>query len=497
MTTPHSSTSSNSHAFPDTHTFAPEILRAYDIRGIVGQNLSEIDAYFVGRSFGTYLIRQKDMRDGPHKVCLGYDGRSSSPQFAQAVSQGLCDCGVDVENVQLGPTPMVYFAVKDTMSDGGIMITGSHNPPTHNGFKMTLQKGPVYGDAVVELGRIASQGDFESGQGQVLQGDVIGRYVNRLVRDLSHKKAYKIAWDAGNGAAGPVLRELVKKLPGEHILMYDEVDGLFPAHHPDPTVDENLADLRHVVQHQNCDFGIAFDGDADRIGVVDENGGIIRSDILLALYASEVLETNPGAPIIGDVKSSQVLFDEITRLGGKAVICATGHSVIKSKLNELKSPLAGELSGHIFFADKYYGFDDAFYCAIRLMNIIGQSDKVLSDLVKHFDDPVNTPEIRFDVDESKKFGYIDQIVDYFKLMAQEKADEHNEIWDVLTVDGIRLNTPQGWLLIRASNTQNALSMRVEAKSNDDLDDLLGLVAKALDHVGCDSKAILADFKKEI
>lgn len=471
----------NAPSSPQSHVFAPEILRAYDIRGVVGDTLTKTDAYYLGRAFGTYIRR----RNGS-KVCLGYDGRTSSPELAAEVAKGLSESGVNVEHVGLGPTPMVYFAVKDRMADGGIMVTGSHNPPMHNGFKMTLQTGPVYGEAVQELGKIASGGDFETGQGTIEEYDISGTYVNRLIRDLTTTRPLKIAWDAGNGAAGPILRKLIQHLPGEHILLYDEVDGLFPAHHPDPTVDENLKDLQNVVLNQGCHMGIAFDGDGDRIGVVDEKGGVIRGDTLLALYAREILEEAPGSTIIADVKCSQVLFDEIERLGGKPVICATGHSILKSKLNELRAPLAGELSGHIFFADKYYGFDDALYCGVRLINLLDETQEGLSELLEGMPSTINTPEIRFEVEESEKFGLIDKAVAFYSSLPDAKN------WDVVDVDGIRLVTPHGWLLMRASNTQNVLSMRMEANSRENLEQLGKLAAKGLDELGLDSKAILSE-----
>ena len=465
----------------DSHNFAPEILRAYDIRGVVGDTLTKTDAYYLGRAFGTYIRR----REGS-KVCLGYDGRTSSPELAGEVARGLSESGVDVEQVGLGPTPMVYFAVKDRMADGGIMVTGSHNPPMHNGFKMTLQTGPVYGEAVQELGEIAASGDFESGNGVIEDYDISKNYVSRLIRDLSTSRPLKIAWDAGNGAAGPILRKLIQHLPGEHILLYDEVDGLFPAHHPDPTVDENLKDLQNVVMNQGCHMGIAFDGDGDRIGVVDEKGNVVRGDLLLVLYAREILEDMPGSTIIADVKCSQVLFDEIERLGGETVICATGHSILKSKLNELRAPLAGELSGHIFFADKYYGFDDALYCGVRLMNLLDDTKGGLSELLKGMPTTINTPEIRFEVEESQKFGLIDRAVDFYKSLPDAKD------WEVVDIDGIRLVTPYGWLLMRASNTQNVLSMRMEANSREDLGRLKALAGKGLSELGLDVDTILSE-----
>ena len=332
------------------HQFSPTILREYDIRGIVGENLSEEDAYYLGRAFGTFVRRK-----GGSRVCIGYDGRDTSPTLSDALTKGLNESGIDVEHVGLGPTPMLYFAVKERGADAGIMITGSHNPSEYNGFKMTLQKEPVFGQTIQDIGTIAAAGDFETGAGSVTEIDIKDEYVTRLLKDLTNDRPMKIAWDNGNGAAGEILRLLTAKLPGEHILLYDDIDGDFPNHHPDPTVDANLVDLQKAVAEHGCDLGIAFDGDGDRIGVVDEKGTVLRCDILMIIYAREVLETFPGAPIIGDIKCSQVMFDEIDRMGGEGVIWKTGHSLIKAKMAELHSPLAGELSGHIFFADKYYG----------------------------------------------------------------------------------------------------------------------------------------------
>lgn len=468
-----------------TYNFAPEILRAYDIRGEVGVNLGEEDAYYLGRAFASYLRRKNADRQNRFKVCVGYDGRLSSPGLAHNLAKGLVDSGVDVEDIGLGPTPMVYFAVKDRMADGGIMVTGSHNPASHNGFKLTAQSGPIFGDAVQELGEIAASGEFvDAGDiiGELRKYDIVETYVKRLLKDLTVSSeagaGMKIAWDAGHGAAGAVLKALTDQLPGQHILLYEKVDGSFPAHHPDPTVDENLVDLQDVVRKERCHMGIAFDGDGDRIGVVDSQGNVLRGDVLVALYAKEILEETPGASIIGDVKCSQVLFDAVEKMGGKPVICATGHSIVKSKLNELKAPLAGELSGHIFFADKYYGFDDALYCGVRLLNLVGEAgmDHGLQGLTANIPATVNTPEIRIEVEESQKFGMIDRLKTYLEGVMQEG-------WSVLDLDGVRLTTPQGWLLIRASNTQNVLSMRVEGNSLAELDTLKAIVVDALRAVG--------------
>jgi phosphomannomutase len=451
--------------------FAPVILREYDIRGQVGINLDVNDAYTLGRAFGTYVVRK-----GGKRVCVGYDGRLSSPVFAQSLSRGLSECGLTVEQIGLGPSPMLYFAVKSTGADAGIMVTGSHNPADYNGFKMMLQKSSVFGEEIQAVGKIAAAQDFENGDGTVTAVDIMDRYVARLMQDYEGGRKLKIAWDAGNGSGGEALRQLIKQLPGDHILMYDDIDGTFPNHHPDPTVDKNLADLRACVVKNNCDLGIAFDGDADRIGAVDEQGNILRCDALLTIYARDVLSRHPGAAIIGDVKCSQVMFDEINRLGGRGIMWKTGHSLVKAKMTEEKSPLAGELSGHIFFADKYYGYDDALYCAVRLINALKNDDVTLSSLTAHLPKTFSTPEIRIDVDEDKKFGIVPQIVQSIK--ADLPAG-----WAISEIDGIRVTTPDGWWLVRPSNTQAALACRVEARSEAAMAGLLETVKKEVAKLG--------------
>ena len=454
-----------------THSFDPTILREYDIRGRLGETLTEHDALMLGRAFGTMVKRR-----GGHKVAIGYDGRETSPHFADKLSEGIVSTGLHAELIGLCPSPMLYYTVKEYGADAGVMVTGSHNPPEYNGFKMLFKDGLVYGPLVQELGDIAAKGDFEQGQGHKTQIDVASSYVARLVKDLDCEKDFKIAWDNGNGAGGNVLKDMVEHLPGEHIILFDEVDGTFPNHHPDPTVDANLADLIDVVKHENCDFGIAFDGDADRIGVVDEKGNILRCDILMAVYAASVLSEFPNSAIVADIKCSQVLFDEIERHGGKPVMWKTGHSLIKSKMAEVKAPLAGELSGHIFFADKYYGFDDALYCAIRLINIIAESGKSLSELSSHLPVLYSTPEIRIEVDEAEKFSKIDQLVSALKT-------QENDSFQVNDIDGARVTTDDGWFLIRASNTQNAWATRVEANSEDGLERLKSMLKKEIENLG--------------
>lgn len=461
----------------EPYNFDPVVLREYDIRGIVGENIGEADAYAIGRALGTKIVRQ-----GGSRVAVGRDGRDSSPSLAQAVMQGFSDCGLTVMDIGVGPSPMLYFTVHDRMLDGGLVVTGSHNPSQYNGFKMMDQKGSVFGENVQDIGRIASKADYESGTGEVQELNVYSSYVARLVRDLnlSADRPLKVAWDCGNGAAGAVIHEFVAKLPGENILLFDTVDGRFPNHHPDPTVDKNLEDLQRAVIEQNCDLGIAFDGDADRIGVVDNKGQIIRCDTLIALYAGDVLKDNPGAPIIGDIKCSQAMFDEIKRLGGHAEMWKTGHSVIKSRMKEMNAPLAGELSGHIFFADRYYGFDDALYCAVRLLNIVSNvpEQRSLNEMLSDFPELYNTPEIRFEVDESQKFGLVDQVLESIKRQAAK--DETIEVSDT---DGVRVVTPKGWWLLRASNTQNALTARVEASRKTYLEEMKEMLSAELEKLG--------------
>ena len=456
---------------PPAHKFDPSILREYDIRGIVGKTLNEADAFILGCAFGTTIKRNK----GEH-VCVGYDGRESSPVFADHLIKGLVSTGIHVENIGLGPSPMLYFAVKDRKADGGIMITGSHNPSEYNGFKMTLQNSSVFGEAVQELGRLSEAGDFETGEGTADEVDIRDQYVARLLKDLKSDKPLKIVWDNGNGAAGEILRRMSAKLPGEHILLYDEIDGSFPNHHPDPTVDKNLEDLKKEVLEREFDLGIAFDGDGDRIGVIDEKGNVLRCDALMTIYAKDVLSRNPGAAIIGDVKCSQVMFDEIERLGGKPIMWNTGHSLVKAKMIEEKSPLAGELSGHIFFKDGYYGFDDALYCAIRLINAVAEADAPFSSLSAHLPTLYNTPEIRIEVEEEGKFDLVPQIAENLKSI-------EGEDFEINDIDGVRIKTAHGWWLIRPSNTQNALVSRVEADSPEELDRLKGMVEEQLLKIG--------------
>lgn len=440
-----------------THQFHPTVLREYDIRGIIGETLGTADAYAIGRSFAT-LLRQA----GGSTVAVGYDGRLSSPELEEALVAGLNASGADVVRIGMGPTPMLYYAEASAEDvDGGIQITGSHNPANYNGFKMVFQGRPFFGADIQELGRIAAEGAWREGNGSHQRREVLTAYVNRLVQGLAGidqalLSGLRIGWDAGNGAAGPALELLVEQLPGEHHLLFTEVDGNFPNHHPDPTEEKNLADLRRIVAEKNLDFGVAFDGDGDRIGAIDGQGRVIWGDQLLMIYAEDLLAMQPGAAIIADVKASRALFDHVARLGGRPTMWKTGHSLIKSKMKEIGAPLAGEMSGHVFFAHQYYGFDDALYAAVRLIAAAARLGRSVTDLRGAMPALVNTPELRFQVDESRKFTVIDEVK---QRLAASGAE-------VNAIDGVRVSTADGWWLLRASNTQDVLVARAESNSED-------------------------------
>lgn len=446
-----------------THDFHPTMLREYDIRGVVGDTLSDADAYAIGRSFATMIKRA-----GGKSVAVGYDGRLSSPMLAEALIRGINEAGVDALNVGLGPTPMLYYAASTQQVDGGIQITGSHNPPDYNGFKMVFQGRPFYGADIAGIGAMAAAGDWDSGQGSTQTIDIVDAYVDRLVEGFAGS-AFRIGWDAGNGAAGTVIEKLTARLPGEHFLLFTDIDGHFPNHHPDPTEEKNLADLRKLVAERNLDFGVAFDGDGDRIGAIDGEGRVIWGDQLLQIYAAAVLQDRPGATVIADVKASQALFDRVAELGGQPLMWKTGHSLIKAKMKETGSPLAGEMSGHIFFADRYYGYDDAPYAAIRLIEAATKLGQSVTELRGAMAPMVNTPELRFQVDEVRKFAIVDEV------LARLAASGAN----VDRTDGARVLTDDGWWLLRASNTQDVLVARAEAKDEAALERLMAAIDEQL------------------
>ena len=450
-----------------TYQFHATVLREYDIRGIIGETLGPDDARAIGRGFAT-MLRQEVGLGERLKVAVGYDGRVSSPLLEHALVEGLNASGVDVVRIGLGATPMLYYAEASAEDvAGGIMITGSHNPANYNGFKMVMQGRPFFGADIQELGRLAREGGWIDGVGTSERREVQEAYVERLLTGLAGLSSealgkLRIGWDAGNGAAGPVLEDLAAKLPGEHHLLFTEVDGNFPNHHPDPTEEKNLEDLKALVAEKELDFGIAFDGDGDRIGAIDGQGRVIWGDQLLMIYAEDLLRQEPGSTIIADVKASRALFDRVAELGGKPLMWKTGHSLIKSKMKETGAPLAGEMSGHVFFAHQYYGFDDALYAAIRLIAASARLGKSVTELRGAMAPMVNTPELRFQVDESRKFAVIDEV----KARLATSGAEVND------TDGVRVNTADGWWLLRASNTQDVLVARAESFDQPGLDRLM-------------------------
>jgi phosphomannomutase len=452
------------------HRFNPTTLREYDIRGIVGSSLSEVDAFAIGRCFGSVIARQ-----GGRTAAVGYDGRLSSPQLEAALVKGLGASGIEATRIGLGPTPMLYYASTKLKADGAVMVTGSHNPADYNGFKMMLRGKPFFGEDIKRLGEIALAGDVEEEQVALERNvDVSSDYIARVLADWDGgDRMLKVVWDNGNGAAGEVLKRLVAGLPGEHIVMNVEIDGRFPAHHPDPTVPANLAQLIAEVAARRADVGIALDGDADRIGLVDDKGRILFGDQMLVLLARDVLRERPGATIIADVKASQVLFDEIARAGGNPLMWRTGHSLIKAKMAETGSPLAGEMSGHIFFADRWYGFDDALYAAVRLLGVLARGDQPLSAIRDALPQVINTPEVRFDCDDTRKFAVIEEVAGRLRADGAKVSE----------IDGVRVQTEDGWWLLRASNTQAVLVARAEASTEDGLERLKQALVRQLDKSG--------------
>jgi phosphomannomutase len=448
------------------HVFNPTILREYDIRGIVGKTLGEEDARAIGCAFAA-VVRDA----GGKRVAIGRDGRLSSPTLEAALIEGLTKSGIDVLRIGLGPTPMLYFAVNTERVDGGIMVTGSHNPADYNGFKLMLGKKSFFGADIQRLGRIAAAAPSATPAraGRVEEKLVLDAYVARILADYEGARPLQVVWDCGNGATGEAVQRLTQRLPGRHRLLNETIDGRFPAHHPDPTEAKNLVQLQEAVRADGADLGIAFDGDGDRIGVVDGKGRILWGDQFMVALAGEVIARQPGATIIADVKASQVLFDEVARLGGKPLMWRTGHSLIKTKMAEIGAPLAGEMSGHIFYADRYYGYDDAIYAAIRLLGIFSRSGESLAAFRDRLPAVVNTPELRFPCAEPRKFAVIDEVRERLKRAGAEMSD----------IDGVRVKTADGWWLLRASNTQDVLVARAEAKDEAALARLKALLAEQL------------------
>ncbi len=446
----------------------PLMFREYDIRGRVDDDLTVEVAEAIGRAYGTMVRRQ-----GGQKVVCGRDGRLSGPKLQQALIKGILATGVDVVNIGVTPTPVMYFSLFHLSDlDGGIQVTGSHNPPEFNGFKICVGKETIYGPKIQELRTLIEKEDFESGSGQETSYDILPDYKKFLSENIKISRPLKVVLDCGNGVTALTAPEAFARQGAEVTSLYCEVDGTFPNHFPDPVVEENLRDLRQKVREVGADFGVGYDGDGDRIGVVDDQGNILWGDQLLIIFARDILKKHPGAVIIGEVKCSQVMYDEIARLGGKPIMWKTGHSLIKKKMKEEKALLAGEMSGHIFFADRYFGFDDAVYASLRLAEIVARENVPLSEMLKDLPRMVSTPEIRVPCPDEKKFEIVAKLTEKLK----------KEGFKVIDIDGARVIFEDGWGLVRASNTQPVLVLRFEARDEKRLAEIRQLIEEKLKEV---------------
>ncbi len=444
----------------------PKIFREYDIRGIVGQDLDDGVVELLGRAVGTYFLGR-----GKRDIALGRDCRMSSPAFGAAMTRGLLATGCDVTDLGVVPTPLLYFSVYKAKKEGGVMITGSHNPPEHNGFKMMAGEETLYGPAIQEIYGLVRGGRFADGRGTARALDIIPVYQDYVAARIRLGKTLKVVVDAGNGTGGEVAVPLFRRLGCEVQALYCEMDGRFPNHHPDPTLPEAMTDLVRTVLKTGADLGIGYDGDADRLGVVDDRGRLIWGDQLMIVFARDILPFHPGAAVISEVKASKVLYDEIARLGGRPIMGRTGHSLIKKKMKEEQAVLAGEMSGHIFFADRWFGFDDAVYASARLLEILSRSDKTLSGLLADVPKTFSTPEIRIYASDEVKFRIVDEVK---RILA--------ETHEIIDIDGVRAVFPAGWGLVRASNTQAVIVLRFEAETEAGLKAIEAEVRDVLEQV---------------
>ncbi len=465
-----------------SHKFDSSILRAYDIRGIVDKTIFLEDAYFIGRSIARVLFNHKLEL----KVCVGFDGRLTSPSLNEMLVKGFLDSGVDVINLGLVPTPLLYYSTIKLSVSAGIIITGSHNPPDYNGFKIMINGCSFFGEQIKELARIALNGDFPIGEGEMINLDKKQEYVEFLANNILGKidDDIKIAWDPGNGATGEVVEMLTSIIPGTHIVINETIDGNFPSHHPDPTIKENLLQLVDIVKNEKCNLGIAFDGDGDRIGIIDDKGEIINGEQILYLLSRDLLSRKPGASVIGDVKTSDIIFEAISKLGGNPIMWRTGHSYIKSLMKEKKAMLAGEMSGHVFFAEDYFGFDDALFGACKLIKFISHSSESINDMLKSLPVAYSTPELKIEVNEEDKFILINKV----QTLLKNKEIPFNNL------DGVRVKGEGGWWLLRASNTQNILIVRIEAISVYDRDVIFAQIIDLCQKVGVPTVNIIEDYQ---
>jgi phosphomannomutase / phosphoglucomutase len=429
------------------------IFREYDIRGIADEELLDPDVELLGRALATYIIRHSG-----RTICLGHDCRLTSTRLHEALMKGLLAAGSHVLDLRTVPTPVLYYSAVHFKADGAVMITGSHNPPDCNGFKTVSGTSTLYGQAIQDVYKLIQNNDYESGEGSVRSVDAITPYVDEIASQFKFERKVKLVVDAGNGTAGPTVHRLFEKLAVRATEMFFDMDGNFPNHHPDPTLLANLKDLTDGVRKHKADLGIAFDGDADRIGAVDEHGNVVYGDMLMLIFGREILSRKPGSTFIGEVKCSQIMYDKLRELGGSPIMYKTGHSLIKAKMKQEHAELAGEMSGHMFFADRYYGYDDAIYATCRLLEIVSKSGKPLSHQLEGIPKLVSTPELRIDCPDDKKFRLVQKVAEIYKKQRQ-----------IVDIDGVRVQFEEGWGLVRASNTQPILVMRFEATNKDLLD----------------------------
>ncbi len=441
----------------------PEMFREYDIRGIAGKDMTQDDVLLIGKGVGTFLVQ-----NGRSRLNVGRDCRLTSDAYSEKVIEGLISTGCDVTDIGVCPTPVFYYSIKHLNKEGGVMVTASHNPGEYNGFKLCIDLDSIHGEDIQKILGIINEKSFAQGEGTRNKTDVIPSYINFVENNIKLSKPLKVGVDAGNGTAGVVAVPIIKNLGCEVHDIYCDMDGTFPNHEADPTVIKNMQDLIALVKEKQLDLGIGYDGDGDRIGVVDEKGNIVYGDRLMIIFSREILSRKPGATFISEVKCSKTMYDDIEKNGGRAIMYKTGHSLIKKKMKEEKAELAGEMSGHMFFADRYFGYDDATYASCRLLEILSNTNKTLSELFADVPKTFSTPEIRVECADNIKFTVVEKVTQYFK-----------QRYKVIDIDGVRVLFDDGWGLVRASNTQPALVLRFEAMSKDRLNEIKELVETTL------------------
>ena len=440
-----------------------EMFREYDIRGIAGKDMTEDDVIRIGKGVGTFLLQH-----GCSKLTVGRDCRITSDLYSKKLIEGLLSTGCDVIDIGVCTTPVLYYSIKHLKQEGGVMVTASHNPPEYNGFKLCMDSDSIHGKDIQKVLGIINEKSFAGGKGSASSADVVPSYKKFIEKNITISKPLKVGVDAGNGTAGVIAVPILKNLNCEVYDLYCDMDGTFPNHEADPTRIENMKDLIDMVKEKGLDIGIGYDGDGDRIGVVDEKGNIVFGDQLMIIFSREILSRKPGATFVSEVKCSKTMYDDIEKHGGRAIMWKTGHSLIKKKMKEEKAELAGEMSGHMFFADRYFGFDDAVYASCRLLEILSNTGKKISDLLSDVPKTYSTPEIRVECPDDKKFAVVEKVTEYFR--------KH---YNIIDIDGVRVLFDDGWGLVRASNTQPVLVLRFEAISEKRLSEIRNLVESAL------------------